>query len=398
MSADASLSVVIPTYRRPAALRRTLGALVQQEVEGPVEVVVCDDGSPPEEAAQIAAAVDGVREHLGAAGRPWAIRLVQQENAGPAAARNRGAREARAPLLLFLDDDCAPAPALLRTHVEAHRAGAPVAVMGHVSWAPGMRVSPLMELVVRGAQFNYGAITDPERVPFTCFYTANCSLRRPDLEAAGWFDASLPPFMEDTEFAYRLSRRGVRIVYRPQAVVHHEHAVSLAPYLERQRRAGRAAVQLVLRHPELFDVVGVADVADVGLREQFYTALLRYAFVTGVEEGLGELEAQGRLTGSELQSRFERWIAGWAVRQAGQIRAWRERAVALEREVAARDARLAAVVQEKDDRIAHLEAQLRRINHLPPVRLLHALKGRVAFLGRIRHNRSVTPRVTEDGR
>jgi hypothetical protein len=195
-----------------------------------------------------------------------------------------------------------------------------------------------------------------------------------------------------------LSRRGVRIVYRPQALVYHEHAVSLAPYLERQRRAGRAAVQLVLRHPELFDVVGVADVADVGLREQFYTALLRYAFVTGVEEGLGELEAQGRLTGSELQSRFERWIAGWAVRQAGQLRAWRERAAALEREVAARDARLAAVVQEKDDRIAHLEAQLRRINHLPPVRLLHALKGRVAFLGRIRHNSSVTPRVTEDGR
>ncbi len=34
-------------------------------------------------------------------------RLVQQANAGPAAARNRGAQEAAALLLLFTDADCA---------------------------------------------------------------------------------------------------------------------------------------------------------------------------------------------------------------------------------------------------------------------------------------------------
>ena len=113
--------------------------------------------------------------------------------------------------------------------------------------------------------------------------------------------------------------------------MHHEHAVELEPYLERQRRAGRAAVRVVERHPELFDVVGVGDVADVALREQFYTALLRYAFVVGVEEGLAEQVEDGRLTGAELRGRFERWVAGWAVRQASELRAWRERAAALER-------------------------------------------------------------------
>jgi hypothetical protein len=237
-----------------------------------------------------------------------------------------------------------------------------------------------MELVARGAQFNYGAIADAEQVPFTCFYTANCSLRRTALDAAGWFDASLPPFMEDTEFAYRLTRGGTRIVYRPEAVVYHEHAVELAPYLERQRQAGRAAVQVVLRHPELFDVVGVGSVADIALREQFYTALLRYAFVTGVEEGLGDLVGEGRITGAELRGRFERWLAGWALGEARRLRAVRERAAALEVEVARRDARLAAVTQEKDAQIALLEAQLRRLQRLPPVRLFRALKRRVAAL------------------
>src|SRR5947199_117761 len=80
----------------------------------------------------------------------------------------------------------------------------PAAVMGHVAWDRAIRVTPFMELVVRGAQFNYAAIADPDRVPFTCFYTANCSLPRTLYERAGRFDPSLPPYMEDTEFAYRL--------------------------------------------------------------------------------------------------------------------------------------------------------------------------------------------------
>ena len=381
----ADVAVVVPTYRRPQALERTLRALLSERPLVPLEVVVSDDGSPEPERAQVAAIVerlDGEQASATSAGdSPVQIRLVRQENAGPAAARNHGARATSAPLLVFLDDDCAPAPDFLASHLAAHTAGAKVAVLGHVKWASEVPLTPFMELVVRGAQFNFGAIADPEQVPFTSFYTANCSLRRADLAAAGWFDASLPPYMEDTEFAYRLQGTGVRIVYRPRALVHHEHAVELAPYLTRQRRAGRAAVRVVERHPELFDVVGVGDVADVALREQFYTALLRYAFVVGVEEGLTDQVQDGRLTGAELESRFERWIAGWAVRQAAEVRAWRERAEALQRAVAERDERLAQVVQTKDAEIARLEGQLARINRLPPVRALHALQRRLPRMG-----------------
>jgi hypothetical protein len=289
-------------------------------------------------------------------------------------------------LLLFLDDDCAPADGLVSLHLEEHAAQAGVAVMGRVAWSPDLRVTPFMELVVRGAQFNYAAIVDPEDAPFTCFYTANCSLRRDDLERAGWFDAALPPFMEDTEFGYRLRRSGTRIVYRPEAVVYHEHSVELRPYLDRQHKAGRAAVQVALRHPELFDVVGVGDVADVTLREQFYNALLRYAFVTGVETGLADLVDERRLTGSELRGQFEHWLAQWAVRQGGRIRELSDRARALEQEVEQRDRRLAEVVQAKDAHIAALEAQLERLHRLPPIRLYRLVRGRLRRRAPVRHN------------
>ena len=389
-------SFVIPTYRRPEALRRTLAALARQEVSAPWEVVVCDAGSPPEEAGRVRAAIEDV-----SAETPLPVRLIRQDNAGPAAARNAGARAAHAAVLIFLDDDCAPAPGFLAAHSREHFCGggtsatgsppgtpstplartcnaatgdgspaADVVVLGHVAWDPAVRVTPFMELVVRGAQFNYGAIADPERVPFTCFYTANCSLRRETLARAGWFDATLPPYMEDTEFAYRLMRSGAHIVYRPAALVYHEHAVELRPYLERQRRAGRAAVEVAKRHPELFDVVGVG--------EQFYSALLRYAFVLGVEEALSEQAQVGHITGEELRSRFEQWSAHWAVRQVSQLRALRQRVAALEREVARRDERLAEVTQAKDARIAELEAQLDRFHRLLPVRLYHAARRRLA--------------------
>jgi GT2 family glycosyltransferase len=367
-----AVSVVIPTFRRPSDLRRTLASLAEQRPGIPWEIVVCDDGSPEPEAAETAAEVHALAERHLPEGP--AISLLRQENAGPAAARNAGARGAAAPLLVFLDDDCAPAPGWLQRHLAAHQAQPDVAVLGHVAWDPSVRVTPFMELVVRGAQFNYGAITDPQRVPFTCFYTANCSLRREHLEAAGWFDATLPPYMEDTEFAYRLVSSGTRVVYERDAIVYHSHAVALAPYLERQRKAGRAAVLVAERHPELFDVIGVGAVADVGLREQFYSALLRYAFLLGVEDELANRVSDGRVTGAELHSQIEGWIAQWATHQAEAIRAWRERATALADEVAARDRRIADVVQEKDERIAMLEVELARLHALPPVRLLRAAR------------------------
>lgn len=364
-----ALAVVIPTYRRPEPLARTLAALARESESSQIEVVVCDDGSPAEEAAAIDAAV---------ARQPsLSVRVIRQENAGPAAARNTGARASDAPLILFLDDDCAPAPGWIAAHRRERSPGERIAVMGHVAWSPHVEVTPFMEHVLRGAQFNYGAIADPARVPFTCFYTANCSLWRDDLERAGWFDATLPPYMEDTEFAYRLVGSGTRIVYREDAVVHHEHAVELGPYLDRQRRAGRAAVEVVARHPELLDVIGVSDVADLSLREQFYNALLRFAFVCGVEEGLAGHIDDRHLTGAELRSTFESWIAGWAVHQASALRSWRERADALTAEVARRDAALADVVQRKDDHIAELEGQLRRFNGLLPVRLFQMIVSRV---------------------
>jgi glycosyltransferase involved in cell wall biosynthesis len=86
-----TVSVIIPTYNRTTYLGQTLDSLRAQTYRD-FEVIVIDDGSTDNTAAFIRS-------------RPETIRYFWQENAGPAAARNHGLREARGRFVAFLDSD-----------------------------------------------------------------------------------------------------------------------------------------------------------------------------------------------------------------------------------------------------------------------------------------------------
>jgi GT2 family glycosyltransferase len=84
-------SVVIPTYNRADLLRETLDSVLRQD-GADFEVIVVDDGSP-EDLSRLA---DEYRTR---------VTILRQENAGPSAARNRGAAAARGEYVAFLDSD-----------------------------------------------------------------------------------------------------------------------------------------------------------------------------------------------------------------------------------------------------------------------------------------------------
>ena len=273
------VSVVIPTYNRAAKLRQALRSLAgQSAASGTYEVIVVDDGSTD----ATSTVVEQLRPELP---EPMAVRYIAAPHRGPSATRNTGIEQAAAPVILFMDDDCEADHALVATHA-AETTAPGTATIGRVVWHPDLTVTPFMDLVTRGTQFNFGAITNPDAASFSCFYTCNASVTRADLDAVGGFDEELPLYGEDTELGYRLQHHGVRMRYRPRAVVYHHQPLELRSYLRRQRRAGRAAVQLMARHPELRSALDIDAVADVRLREQFYTTLLRYAFILGVEDAL----------------------------------------------------------------------------------------------------------------
>jgi GT2 family glycosyltransferase len=237
------VSVVIPTLGMHATLDRVLARLERQDPAAPFEVLVVADIAEPDPAAVETLLAD----------RPYAARLLRGQRPGVSSNRNAGWRAARSELVLFLDNDTLPQRQLIREHVAWHdRHPEPeVSVLGHVQWAPEVKVTPFMRWLEQGIQFDYDRIVGTE-AGWGRFYTANISTKRVLLERVGGFDEiNLPYGYEDLDFAYRASAKGLRVLYNRRAVVDHLRTMSLDFWKRRVRRIATAESRFVALHPEV---------------------------------------------------------------------------------------------------------------------------------------------------
>ncbi|MFM8250900.1 MAG: glycosyltransferase, partial [Planctomycetota bacterium] len=106
---------MIPTFNRTAAAVACLEALCEQTFDSQrFEIIFVDDGSPqPLDPVLTDWIKTNSRRKLPR------IRVIRQENAGPASARNRGVTEAVGDWIAFTDDDCLPLPNWLEALVDA---------------------------------------------------------------------------------------------------------------------------------------------------------------------------------------------------------------------------------------------------------------------------------------
>jgi GT2 family glycosyltransferase len=234
MAEQPFFSVVVPTRARPERLRACLQGL--SELGFPAdrfEVVVSDDGSPvsPEPV------VTPFRERL-------RLRLVVGPNAGPGAARNRGAARATGRYLAFVDDDCVPAPDWL-TALERRFAAAPDALIGGgiVNGLPGNPFSTATQLIVSYV-YDYYERTRPE-VRF--FNTSNLAVPAPRFRERGGFSEDFSIAAEDYDFCHRWQHTGGRTVYAPEALVHHAHHLTLRGFWRQHFAYGRGLYTCRLR-------------------------------------------------------------------------------------------------------------------------------------------------------
>lgn len=221
-------TVVVPTYRRPGQLAECVRALRALEPPpGGFEIVLVNDGGPP-----IAPELAKAR-----AGHAALLRVVAQAHAGPAAARNIGARLAEGECLAFTDDDCRPDAGWLRALDRALRR-APTALVG------GNTVNALAENSYSAASHSlvsfvtaYFAGGDAGRF----FASNNLGVARRDFLAAGGFDERFPFAAEDRDLAHRWSAAARPSIGAPDAVVYHAHSLSLATFTRQHLLYGRGA-------------------------------------------------------------------------------------------------------------------------------------------------------------
>lgn len=253
------VTVVVPTYNRPVALRACLQALAAQDYPADrYEVVVVDDGSAAAHAAANCEVAAGCR-----------ARLVQQPNGGPASARNHGIRVAGGEYVAFTDDDCMPSRGWL---------GALTAAATPTRACGGRTVNVVAGNVCADAtQLLIDYLYDYFRERDGAFFTSNNLLlpRRSLLELGG-FDATMPyAGAEDRELCGRWLRGGGRLEFVADAVVHHAHALSVAGFWRQHFTYGKGAwVYRVRRARWTTGPVRIEPFA-------FYRDLLRYPWSRG---------------------------------------------------------------------------------------------------------------------
>lgn len=253
MSTSPDWSIVIPTHARGARLADTLAALAHLDAPpGSFEVVIVDDGSP-----------DPVRlPEL-----DLELRLVRQPRSGPALARNRGAREARSPGLIFLDDDCAPEPGWLREITARVTPG--TAIGGSVrNGFRGNLFAEASELLLREFIF---AQYSPESTSFEFLPTANLAASTEAFWQVEGFDEGFRhAAAEDREFCRRWRQRGYRFQLAPAAIVYHFHDLRWRDFWRQQYRYGQGSGLYYKIHSQA-----------PRTSRHFYLRLFRAAFESG---------------------------------------------------------------------------------------------------------------------
>ena len=240
MADSVLISVIVPTYNRKESLRQVLHALERQSLSPDrFEVIVVDDGSTE-------TVVDIAGESY-----PCNVRYLRQDNQGDAAARNLGARNSLAEILVFIDDDILVEPGYLDGMSRAVLEAEKCIVMGitHL-WTEAVEAGSH-----RARSQRQGPV-EGEPPPFVDLCSNNMSVRREDYLAIGMMEGLGFPGSDiwcDVDFAYRAHLQGYTFTRAPLAVAYHKDYVmeNMDSLSQRMEKVGYRAAALFRKYPGL---------------------------------------------------------------------------------------------------------------------------------------------------
>jgi glycosyltransferase involved in cell wall biosynthesis len=235
MGVRPSLSIVLSTLGNYPVLKKVLDGYDRQTAApGSFELLVVADRKEPD--------LDAVDAAIGE--RSYPVRRLVGSVPGLSANRNTGWQAARAPVVLFTDNDTIPVPRLVAEHIALHERHPEdhVAVVGHVRWAKGIRVTPFMRWLDDGVQFQFGTL-DGDEASWAHLYGANSSIKRSFLQRVGGYDEERLPYLyEDAGHERMVFAAGFEILERSKP-----YCIGFGPAHPARGRRPRELAQHALR-------------------------------------------------------------------------------------------------------------------------------------------------------
>lgn len=224
-------SIIIPMYNAEKHIEELLEALTKQS-SFLLEVIIVDDGST-DNSFKIA-----IKTRIN-----FPLKIIKQENQGPATARNMGIKEAKSDIIIFLDSDCIPTKNFVKNILKPFK-------NPEISGVQGEYITKnFNNLIARyvGYEIEYRHRNMKGKIDHIATYA--CAYRKKDL-GEGFLTDFKEPNMEDIELSYRLSEQGKKLVFQSLAKVKHPHPENIFKYLKQQFKRGYWRVLGHYKHPK----------------------------------------------------------------------------------------------------------------------------------------------------
>ncbi len=231
MEGDAypKVSIIVAAYNNEQTIEECLKSILALEYPvGFIEVIVIDGGSK-----------DGTVKLA----QNFPVKVISIRLNAPAA-YNYAMKIAAYPVLGFIDSDAKVESQWLKKlvpHLEEPRVAG---VSGSIeTWNADNPWAKSIGYEIKNRYSRIGKYTS--RIA-----TMNLLLKRAVVEAVGGWDENLPS-QYDTDLGFRISAKGYKIAYEPNAVCYHYNRPTLGAYYRQQLQYGKNTLKLYFKHSRL---------------------------------------------------------------------------------------------------------------------------------------------------
>lgn len=218
------ISVIVPTFNRSIQLKKCIDSLMTQSYnKNKFEIIIINDGS-----------TDNTINFLESIKTIPNISIINQDNKGPASARNQGLKKSKGDYIAFIDDDCiASRDWLLELTSSLPQDPKIAGIGGKIHGLSNTIIDKFIEndIYLFKHQIN--------RTNTDYIVTANSLFKKEALMRINGFNEN---FMiaggEDNYLSYQLIKKGYTIIKTEKAIIYHHHPNSIISFYKTSYKYG----------------------------------------------------------------------------------------------------------------------------------------------------------------